>query len=354
MLAPITNILPQVIVERLRVLPRPGTVKVRQGQTVRATDVIATANVTPRHTMLDAAAGLGVARSDVDKYIERDENQAVAAGDVLARKSGMFSRVVRAPVSGKIVLLTDGYIFIEEDQPPFELLAGIPGEVKELVHEMGAVIETVGALIQGAWGNGRIDFGVLNVAAEKPDDVLTAEMFDVSLRGAVMMCGRCSSLDVFRRAAEQRLRGLILGSMPSEFIPAVRKLPLPVLLTEGFGEQPMSPAVFRLLATSDKRDIAINAEPFDAETGSRPEALIPLPAAAGVSSAPVVGRLEAGQRVRVTREPHLGLLGTIDAVLPGRTVFPNGLRQPAVRIRLEEGESLLIPLANVEIVNVRS
>jgi hypothetical protein len=275
MLAPITNILPQVVVERLRVLPRPGQVKVRQGQTVRATDVIATANVTPRHTMLDAAAGLGVSRADVDKYIERDENQAVAAGDVLARKSGMFSRVLRAPVSGKIVLMTDGYIFIEEDQPPFELLAGIPGDVKELVHEMGAVIETVGALIQGSWGR-RIDFGVLNVAAEKPDDLLTPEMVDVSLRGAVMMCGRCNSLDVFRRAAEQRLRGIILGSMPSEFIPTVRKLQLPVLLTDGFGDQPMSPAVFRLLATSDKRDIAINAEPFNAETGARPEVDPPL------------------------------------------------------------------------------
>ena len=59
---PITHILPYTLVKRRRVLPREGRVSVRQGQTVRATDVIATAVLEPRHTMLDVAAGLGVTR----------------------------------------------------------------------------------------------------------------------------------------------------------------------------------------------------------------------------------------------------------------------------------------------------
>jgi len=354
MLAPITNILPQTIVQRLRMLPHPGQVQVRQGQQVRATDVIASTTIHPKHLMLDAASGLGVSRSMAGHYIERYEQEKVAEGDVIARKAGLFSRVVRTPVAGRIVLITDGYVFIEEDQPPFELLAGIPGEVTELVHEMGAVIETVGALVQGAWGNGKIDFGVLRVGAEKPDDVLQPEAVDVGQRGSVLLGGRCHSLDVFRRASEQRLRGLILSSMPSELIPAVRKLPLPVLLTEGFGDQPMNPAIFRLLSTSDRRDIAVNAEPFDRDTGARPEVLIPLAPAPDISPAPQAGQLEVGRQVRVTRAPHRGLMGTVDAIPPGRTVFSNGLRLPAVRIRTESGENLLVPLANVEIVNVRS
>ena len=127
MLAPITNILPQAIVQRLRILPRAGQVKVRQGQAVRTTDVIATTNLEPRHVMLDTAAGLGVSRAAARDFIERYEGEVVVEGDVIARKAGLFSRVVRTPVSGKIVLMTDGYVFIEEAQAQFELLAGIPG-----------------------------------------------------------------------------------------------------------------------------------------------------------------------------------------------------------------------------------
>ena len=354
MLVPITNILPQAIVQRLRLLPRPGLVKVRQGQTVRATDVIATANVNPSHIMLDAAEGLGVSRQNVKQYIERYEGEMVVESDVLARKTGVFSRVVRTPVAGKIVLMTDGYIFIEKQQDPFPLLAGIPGEVKELVHEMGAVIETVGALIQGTWGNGKIDFGVLNIATEKPDDYLLPEQLDVGLRGAIILAGRCNTVEVFRRATEQRVRGLILGSIPSELIPAARRLACPVLLTDGFGDMPMNTAAFRLLSTSSKREVAINAEPIDIDTAARPEAIIPLATSPDVRPAPSVGRLEIGQRVRITRDPYKGVFGVIESILPGRTPFPNGLRLQAVRIRLEDGEFLLIPLANVEIVNVRS
>ncbi len=354
MLAPITNILPQAVVERLRILPRAGHVRVRQGQNVRATDVIATAEVNPSHIMLDVASALGVSRAKAADHIERYEGESVAGGDVVAQTKGLFSRVVRSPVDGKIVLMTDGYVFIEEKSTPFELLAGIPGEVKELVHEMGAVIETTGALIQGAWGNGRIGSGILNALSKSPGDVLLPEQVEGGPRDAVLMSGRCSDAEVFRRAAAQQIKGLILGSIQSELIPVVRKLPFPVLLTDGFGDLPMSTAAFRLMSTSHKREVAVNAEPFDPDTGSRPEVLIPLPTAPDVGPAPVIGRLEKGQRIRVTRSPRKGTLGIIDSIPPGRMMFPNGLRLQAVRIKLESGEIMLVPLANVEIVNVRS
>lgn len=354
MLAPITNILPQAVVQRLRVLPRAGQVKVRQGQTVRATDVVAVTSLEPKHVMLDASSGLGVSRANAREYIERYEGEMVVEGDVIARKTGLFSRVVRSPVAGKIVLMTDGYIFIEVVQEQFQLQAGIPGEVKELVHEMGAVIETVGALIQGSWGNGKIDTGVLNVMSEQPDEMLLPEQIDIDLRGAILMAGRVESADIFRRAADQNVQGMILGSIPSELIPTARRLPYPLLLTDGFGNRPMNSAAFRLLLTSNRRDVALNAEPFDVDTAARPEVLIPLPAAPQVENAPAVGRLEAGQRVRVTRDPHRGVTGKIESIPPGKSMFSNGLRLQAVKIRLESGEFLLVPQANVEIVNVRS
>jgi hypothetical protein len=350
MLTPITHILPYTVVQRRRILPREGRVGVRQGQTVRATDVIATAVLKPNHTMLDVAAGLGVRRAAAAEFIERYEGDKLETGDVIARKTGLFNRVVRAPVAGRIVLITDGYVMVEEKQAPFELLAGIPGEITELVHDLGAVIETTGALIQGVWGNGLIDFGVLNVISQNAGDELNPTQIDVSLRGAVLMAGTCQSAEVFQRAADQRLRGMILGSMPSEFIPTARRLPFPLILTDGFGRQPMNPAAFRLLSTSEKRDVALNAESYDPETGMRPEILIPLPSG---DAKPVVevGRLEIGQRVRLTRAPNKGAWGVVESFLPGRTLFPNGLRLPGVQVRLEGGETIRVPTANLEIIN---
>lgn len=351
MLTPITHILPQTVVQRMRQLPVEGSIHVRQGETVRAIDVIASTRLKPKHFMLDIAAGLGVSNEAAARFIERYEGDDVNRGDVIARKAGLFNRIVRTPVDGKIVLITDGYVMIEEEQEPFKLLAGLPGEVIDLIHGVGAVIEATGALVQGTWGNGRIDSGVLSVIARDAAAELEPGMIDVGMRGSVLMSGRCTNPDVFRRAAEQRLRGLVLGGMPSEFIPVVRKLDLPVILTDGFGAQEMNPAAFRLLSTSDKRDVALNAEPYNPETGGRPEVVIPQPPAPGADTAPPAGRLEEGSRVRITREPHRGAWGKVTAILPGRLHFENGLRLPAASVQIDGGESIPVPLANLEIVN---
>jgi hypothetical protein len=351
MVSPITHILPYTVVRRQRLLPREGRVRVRQGQTVRSTDVIATTVLEPGHTMLDVSAGLGVSRSTASKHIERYEEDKVEEGDIIARKTGIFNRILRSPVNGRIVLMTDGYVLIEEERPPYELQAGFPGEVAELVHDMGAVIETTGALVQCAWGNGLIDFGVLNVIAQSEDDKLLPEQIEVGLRGAVLLAGRCMSLETLERAAEQQLRGLILGSMPSELIPAARKLPFPLVLTDGFGSQPMNPAAFTLLSTSGKRDIALNAESFDREKGVRPEIVIPLPAAVGVDAPSEIGRLDVGLQVRILRDPHRGAWGVVESFPPGKLMFGNQLRLPAAVVRLEDGETIPVPVANLEIIN---
>ncbi len=133
------------------------------------------------------------------------------------------------------------------------------------------VIRTAGALIQGVWGNGRIDNGLMVTLIEKPEDVLVANRLDVSLRGSVILAGQVRDLEALKAAADLPVRGLILSSMPSSLIEAAYKMRYPILVTEGFGAMPMNSAAFKLLTTNNKREVTVNADHFDRYTGNRPE-----------------------------------------------------------------------------------
>ena len=57
-----------------------------------------------------------------------------------------------------------------------------------------------------------------------------------------------------------------------------------------------------------------------------------------------------GQQVRTRRSPHAGMIGTISVLPSGLSLLPSGLRAPAAEVKLENGESVLLPLVNLEVV----
>lgn len=350
MLAPVTHILPLATVQRQRVLPVPGRVLVRKGQEIAAADTVAEVNLTPQHVVLDVARGLGLPVDKADKQVQRKAGERVSEDDVIAGPVGITKRVVRAPCSGRIIVVGSGQVLLEVDSPPFELRAGIPGEVVSLIPERGVVIENTGALVQGVWGNGRIDFGLMHALASRPEQTLTADQLDVSFRGSVILGGYCGQPDVLSTAADLPLRGLILSSMASSLVPLASNMPYPIIIVEGFGLLPMNAAAFNLLSTSDRRQVAINAEPWDRFADRRPEVFIPLPSDGRISPLRDTIEFAPDQRVRVVRAPQKSQIGTIVALLPGMQVFPSGVQGPAAQVRLENGEESVLPLANLEVL----
>jgi hypothetical protein len=124
----------------------------------------------------------------------------------------------------------------------------------------------------------------------------------------------------------------------------------PILVTDGFGGMAMNSAAYRLLTTNDKREVTVNAEHFDRYNGNRPEVIIPLPVT-GVPPEPnSYEPFRTGQTVRLRRPPHAGVIGTIAFLPAGLSTLPSGLRAPAAEVKLEDGETVLVPLVNMEVV----
>lgn len=348
MLAPVTHILPLTFIRRSRTLPVPGQLEVRPGQKVNASDVVAVAHIPSGHMSLDIRRSLGIPRaSAAERCIIRQQGDRLEKGDIIAEAEGVFSRIVRAPVNGEVVSISGGKVLLRVRTTEIDVRAGFNGMVSELVSDFGAVIETSGSLVQGVWGNGRIDSGLLFWVTQSPDDEFTRQQIDVSMRGAVVLGGHCSDPEALRAAAELPLRGLILASMTAGLIPLASSLNFPILVVDGFGRLPLNACAFDLLKNSEKRDVSINAA-FDQASGERPELVIPLPAEGQVAKD--TDYFAPGQLVRIQGMPYTGKVGTIVQLRKGSFTLPNGLKVQAADVNIDGDTRITVPLANLEVI----
>jgi hypothetical protein len=112
----------------------------------------------------------------------------------------------------------------------------------------------------------------------------------------------------------------------------------------------MNSVAHKLLSTNAKREIALNAEVFDRYTGARPEAVITLPISSEPPTPNEVETFAPGLQVRMRRPPAMGMIGSIASIKPGLTTLTSGLRAPAAEVKLENGETVVVPLVNLEVV----
>lgn len=350
MIAPVTHILALTTVVRTRLLPADGHIIARVGQKVTPTDVVAEAIVGRKHLIVNFAQELNLSHQKAGSFLKVKKGQKVSRGEILAESTGLFSREVQAPNDGHVVAIGGGKLVLESGGFNFEMVAGIPGVISEVIGERGVVIRATGAIIQGVYGNGRLETGVMLSMFEKPDDVLNNTNMDVSLRGSIIVAGHVDNPAVIKNAAELPLRGMILASISPVVLSAAAQAPFPVLVTDGFGHRPMNSAAFKLLTTNVKREITLNAEFYDRQGGTRPEVFIPLPVSQEPAEPRDMETFAPGQTVRVCYLARPGMIGTLVQLRPGLTTLPSGLKAPAAEIRLESGEQVLIPLTNLEVL----
>lgn len=350
MQAPVNHIIGLTSIVRERLLPVSGKVLVRPNQKVSPMDVVAETHWAREHVLLDVARLLRISPNAADRLVKCKVDDKLAASVEIAVGKGLFPRSVRTPREGRVVAVGGGQVLMEVGETKMELRAGIPGTIIEVIANRGAVIQTAGALIQGVWGNGRIDSGLLVNIAEKADGVLTVGKLDISLRGSIILAGMVKDAETLQAAADLPVRGLILSSIFPSLLPKAREMRYPIMVTDGFGSLPMNSAAFKLLSTNAKRDVTVNAEMFDRYSGARPEVIIPLPISASPPAPREVETFAPGLQIRMRRPPFMGMIGSIVAVKPGLSALPSGLRAPAAEVKLENGETVIAPLVNLEVV----
>ena len=338
---------PLTTIRTSRRLSHPGTVLMRTGDSVEPTQIVAQAVIPPDLRIVEVAQELVVPQRSANSCFRVERGQAISEGDVLASRGGLGSRVCRSPISGKVAGLGRGRLLLQAEPQIVRLNALVPGYIVEAEPGEGIVIETVGGLIQALWGNGYEAHGILRVLVREARHPIRATHINASSQGSILIGGSTVDEETIQQAAEMRVRGMIVGSVPAGLIPQLRDAGFPIIAIEGIGTTPMAQAVFDILQSLDGREASISGDIGNRWHPMRPYIVIPMPTQAGrviQTDAP----LAIGERVRILRGIFRGRSGTIQQRLAERVQLETGAKLPGASVNIGEGEPVRVPYANLE------
>ena len=358
---------------RLRLLPIPGEVRVAAGERVAAQDVAAQTFMAGDVTPLNLANLLSVPPAEVPDCMLKREGDRVELGEPLARTKGifgLFKTECRAKAAGTIesVSPVTGQVMIRGEPIPIRVLAYLAGEVVEVWPQEGCAIEAEAAFVQGIFGVGGEAFGPLRIAGESGDRLLTPELIRDDMGGCVVAGAGRLTIDAIRAARDRGVAALVAGGIDdldlAEFlgydlgvaITGSEQLGLTLILTEGFGDIQMADRTFALLAEHEGAAAAVNGATQIRAGVIRPEIILPLPdgapaAGGGADERGAAGGVLAiGAPVRIIRDPHFGVIGTVSALPPDPQVLESGSRARVLEVEARSGDRIVVPRANVELI----
>jgi hypothetical protein len=249
-----------------------------------------------------------------------------------------------------VTSVSRGRVLLQSAPETLELAAALRGQVVKVIAGYGALIETQGGLVEGVWGLGERSWGVLKMAVASPDEPLTAKSIDAKSQGYILVGGSVLDAAALTQASKVNVKGIVVGAIHASLMEEVGAgLPFPLVITEGLGEMPMASVVFDLLQSAEGQEAFISGQVDQQGARVRPEVMVfsptraePFPAACGGWP------LRQGDLVRIVRAPHLGAIGTVQAVLDTPRLVNSGLVMKGAEVALPGSESVFVPLANLE------
>lgn len=357
------------VVRRTRRLPIKGEVMVQSGQTLDPTTIVARAMLPGALQTMKLAERLSVEPKDMPGMLRVGVGSPVVKDEVLAEGKKLFG-IFKAPVAtsdytGTIESVSEvtGNVLVREPSTPVDVTAYIQGRVAEIIPDEGAIVETRGAMVQGIFGVGGERQGTIRIAVSGPEEVLDERHITANDAGAILIGGAGLTAAAIRRASEVGVKGLIAGGIKDsdliEFlgydigvaITGQENINVTILVTEGFGFLAMAHRTFDLLKSLEGRSASINGATQIRAGVIRPEIIVPHTsdvAADGATEGPL--ELIAGTPIRVIREPYFGRLGQVTGLPAQLVTLESGTTVRVLEAKLENGEEVTVPRANVEII----
>jgi hypothetical protein len=335
-------------IRRERLLPEEaiGTVEIEAGKRVNLRDVVARGTVPSRHAIIEAAEFFGLKDPDeLPMLMQVEIGNAVDDQDLLAERG---RRRLYSRVRGIVAYVGEGRIIIQETPEVIDLEAGVDGQVIEVRPGRGVVIEMVGTLVQGVWGNDKRALGPIRVEPEDGLESIFGDELDVQYKRAVVVTRRPLKASGIHAMEDQNLGGIIAPSMDTELIELARNAPGAIMLTEGFGALRLSSTLSSMFSNLSGRQAMLDATMANR---SRPEVIMNPTGRTGARppepDADVA--LRPGMNVRLTRMPYAGQVGQVANLPKSPVLLDNGLRAMCAQVALLGGDSVLVPLENLEI-----
>ncbi len=353
-----------------RLLPIPGDVLVKVGAEVGAEDVVAETFMPGDITPLNIANLLSLPPADVPECMLKSEGDRIEIDEPLARTKGIFGllkNTCRSKVAGTVETISSvtGQIMVRGEPEPVQVRAYLTGRVTEVIPDEGCVIEADVTHIQGIFGIGGETYGRIVMACASHEQELTADLIKPVMSNCIIVGGARMTDEAISRARDIGAVAVVSGGMDDEdlrdflgydlgvAITGTEDVDLSIVITEGFGEIAMALRTFDLLASRAGADASVNGATQIRAGVMRPEILIPLKGEAKVQKpdpTQAAGQLDLGRPVRIIRDPYFGLIGSVSALPPEPQALDSGSKARVLEVKLDSGESVTIPRANVELI----
>lgn len=359
------------VVSKMRRLPIKGDVLVKEGDIVAPDTVVARALLPGELQTIKINEKLNVEPNEVKETLKVKKGDTVKKGDLIAETKmffGLFKSDFKSPFDGEIEYFTEvtGHLGLRRPPVPVEVNAYIRGKVEKVVPKEAAVIITRGTLIQGIFGVGGEQQGVLEILVKSADEELNENNLPENCKGKIFVGGSLVSSGFIKKACERGAKGIIVGGIIdkdlTEFlgyeigvaVTGHEDIPASIIITEGFGKISMAKRTFEILKSLNGKTASINGATQIRAGAQRPEIIISDEVQNNVKeekkSAEESLQLKIGTPIRVIRVPYFGILGKVKNLPPELVRIDTESEVRVLQAELSDGRIVTVPRANVEII----
>jgi hypothetical protein len=362
------------VVIKYRQLPLEGEVCVKVGDSVQANQIVARTELPGKIFPVNVANQLGVDAARLKEFLNKKVGDSVEIDEVIAETPGLwgfFKSDAKAVVSGTIESISTitGQVIFQAHPIPVEIDAYIDGRVVEVIPDEGCVVQAEATFVQGIFGLGGETKGIIAMAAEKPDQVLTAADIRPEHAGKVVIGGGYLTLEALQAAIDVGAAAMVSGGFDYDEIKNLlgyevgvaitggEQLGLTLIVTEGFGDIQMAPATFALLKSKVGQPASVNGATQIRAGVMRPEVLVTFDTdkVGERYTPPEPTGIGIGDPVRGIRAPYFGKLGKVKSLPVEPAVLESESKARVMEIEFEgdgvhPGEVVILPRANVEAI----